>query len=165
MIFGLCATVAADTHTNTTRRGKLALRSDSATEAVFSNIAPIMADADSLDIKDYDKPLRSLRETFFATNHYSSTITSMTVELTYRDEHGLMLHSRRVNIRCEIPPGETRQLYTPAWDRQFTYYYSRTRIKPKSHGAIAYEVTIDPIGVTLLSTHPTVSPAAPDADL
>ncbi|MCM1503806.1 MAG: hypothetical protein NC127_01220 [Muribaculum sp.] len=143
---------ATNPPTRTTRRDKLELRIDSISgrDDILDLTNAIPADTDSLIIASYDKPLRSLRETFFVTNHYDSDLTSVTMEFTYKDDDGLMLHSRTVTIVCRIPPGETRQLYTTAWDRQYTYYYHGTRIKPKSKGAISYYVDISPKFVTLM---------------
>ncbi len=141
---------ASNPPTRTTRRDKLELRTDTVNDGLdildMANATEV--DVDSLKITAYDKPLRSLRETFFVTNLYSTTITSLIIEFIYTGDDGLMLHSRTANIRCDIPAGETRQLYTTAWDRQYTYYYYNTRITPKSKGAISYYVDIEPKFVT-----------------
>lgn len=102
---------------------------------------------DSLTITSYDKPLRSMRETFFVTNnHRSMTMLSITLQFTYRrHDNGAMLHSRTATIAANIPPGETRQLYVTSWDRQYSYYHHATRIRPRSPKAVAYDTDISAI--------------------
>ncbi len=154
-VLGILASIGASSpDTDTTRRGRLTLRSDTTAYPSAKGADIPVYNPDSIFISGYDKPLR---ETFFATNRYSSAVTSLTVEMTYHNDDD-MLHSRVITIPCEIPSGETRQLYTTAWDRQYTYYYHRTRITPKSKGAIAYEVKIVPLSVTTRSSDPADSP-------
>lgn len=83
----------------------------------------INIDTIDIAISGYDKPLTSRHETFFATNKSSHHITSVTVEFNYTDMSGRQLHSRKVTINCDLPPGQTRQLKTRSWDSQFNFYY------------------------------------------
>ncbi len=105
----------------------------------------------SIAVSAYDKPLRSLRETFFVTNgNESDTVASLRLTFTYHTvADSLMLHRRTVTVPCEIPPGQTRQLYTTAWDRQYTYYSAGTRIQPSSNKAIPYLTTIEIVAATV----------------
>lgn len=145
----ICTSARAD---DTTRKGKLCPRIHSTTVEANDTLRfdATEISADSLTITSYDKPLRSLRETFFVSNrHHAMTMTSIKVRLTYRrSDDGTMLHARTVNISTTIPPGETRQLYSTSWDRQYSYYYHATRIKPRSTKAIAYDVEIVPLSYT-----------------
>ena len=129
---------------NTTRQGRLKPVAEAREHPVREVTVVDTASADSIVIDRYDKPLRSLRETFFVTNHYSDTVVSLRLMLRYDAVDGTMLHSRRATINCDVPPGETRQLYLTAWDRQFTYYYNDTRICPKSAKAVPYTVVLTP---------------------
>ena len=63
----------------------------------------------ALTITSYDKPLRSMRETFFVTNnHRSMTMLSIILQFTYRrHDNGAMLHSRTATIAANIPPRDT----------------------------------------------------------
>lgn len=131
---------------STTRRGQL--KPLSADEIAARTAAlPCAADTDSLTLSHYDKPMRSLRETFFVTNHYGDTLRGLTLRLHYTDTDGEMLHQRQATVTCNIPPHETRQLYLTAWDRQYTYYYTGTRIRPSSSRAIAYDAVLTPLSV------------------
>ncbi|MCM1022175.1 MAG: hypothetical protein NC343_07885 [Muribaculum sp.] len=106
---------------------------------------------DSIQIHSYDKPLRSLRETFFVANKMSGdTISSVQLTLTYTAvADSTMLHSRTATIPCNIPPQQTRQLYLIAWDRQYTYFSENTRIKPQNTKAIEYRTAIELNGATI----------------
>lgn len=103
--------------------------------------------ADSLRLHGYDKPLRSMHETFFATNPGPHTISAITLDIIYRTLDGTMLHARRVRMACDIPPGQTRQLRTPAWDRQQRHYYHLTRSHPASPRAVPFTVDLLPRSV------------------
>lgn len=134
---------------DTTRKGplqpRIAAHQTASTDTITiegNRISP-----DSLTITSYDKPLRSMRETFFVTNnHRSMTMLSITLQFTYRrHDNGAMLHSRTATIAANIPPGETRQLYVTSWDRQYSYYHHATRIRPRSPKAVAYDTDISAI--------------------
>ncbi len=150
LVAGLCFNIAT-ADTRTTRGGKLTLRSDKKQNLPDGIHNYDSMTIDSLSISGYDKPLRSLRETFFVHNNYSQILSSISVSFTYRSDDGLMLHSRTINIKCHIPPSETRQLFMTSWDRQYAYYFVDTRIKPRSKGAIPYIVEIEPFYATFLS--------------
>ena len=141
--------------TNTTRTGKLKPRTFQITDCPDRDQCVDSVATDSLIINNYDKPLRSLHETFFLTNRYSSALSSITVKLTYYDHDNLMFHSRTVTIPCHIPANETRQLSIIAWDKQYAFYYHDTRITPQKVGAVPYSVIIEPKTVTF-------SPEVPD---
>ena len=87
---------------DTTRKGplqpRIAAHQTASTDTIIiegNRISP-----DSLTITSYDKPLRSMRETFFVTNnHRSMTMLSITLQFTYRrHDNGAMLHSRTATI-------------------------------------------------------------------
>ena len=77
----------------------------------------------------YEKTLRSTRETVI-------------FHITYFDAQGRQLHKVRKNLYAGIPPGETRRLDFPTWDRQFAFYYIRSP-RPRV-SAIPYNVSISP---------------------
>lgn len=135
---------------STTRPGKL-VPAPQRPDVCAAMIPADTVALDSLSVSAYDKPLRSLRETFFVTNNMSAdTLTSLRLMLTYTAvADSTMLHSRTVTVPCEIPPAQTRQLYLIAWDRQFTYYSENTRIKPQSSKAVAYSTQIGLLGATV----------------
>lgn len=95
---------------------------------------------DSVIFINYDKPLRSTKETFFIENRSSRTLTTVIIALIYRQTDGTMLHSRELTLRCAIPPGERRQLVHTSWDLQLAYYYVNTRVTPRSKKAIPFTV-------------------------
>lgn len=101
----------------------------------------VSLDTADITLAGYDKPLRSRRETIFATNASpdSLTISSLRISITYRDNRGRQLHHRSVWINTRIPPGQTRQLSFPSWDTQQSFYYRRSK-QPRSV-ATPYDIT------------------------
>lgn len=95
--------------------------------------------ANLLKITGYDKPLNSNKETFFASNNGTSTITAMNITFNYFDSQNRQLHSASHAIECSIPPGETRQLSVSSWDKQKSFFYYRSA-KPRRK-ATPYSVT------------------------
>lgn len=127
----------------TTRTGlRPAPRSDSSTASI-SNLDTIVApEARIVDINGYDKPLRSRRETFFATNNGNSDIEALAFTIRYYDTQHRILHSASHNIKAEIPSGETRQLNFKSWDTQLNFYYSRSTAPQRVEQATPYDISI-----------------------
>ena len=86
---------------------------------------------DSIEIRGFDKPLYSIKETFLVTNHYSRRLTSITITIDYLDIADRTFNSRTLTINCNIPPHATRQLSIRSFDDQKSYYYIRSR-RPRS---------------------------------
>lgn len=108
-------------------------------EATFT----VNPSTDDFRIAGYDKPLRSKRETFFATNYSEGTVGKVTVTITYVDQNGKMLHSRQISVPCEIPTEETRNLSIPSWDQQNSFYFVRSTVPARTQQATPYDVTIE----------------------
>lgn len=98
----------------------------------------LRAVADSVAVVGYDKPMRASRETFFVVNRTGRRIDGVNVTFAYYDLTGRMLHSVTVDVKCDIPAGETRQLSVPTWDIQRLYYY-RASPAPR-RGGTPYDV-------------------------
>ncbi len=92
-------------------------------EIVSIEYDSITPDSTKVIIAGYDKPLTSRRESFFVTNYYDKEIKALEITLNYYDLSGHQLHSETKTIDCNIPTGETRLLYIPSWDKQFSFYY------------------------------------------
>lgn len=132
---------------DTTRRGLKAKKTD--TERSDDKIVtPAYTDTmvtpkpHTLDISGYDKPLRSRRETFFASNNADMLIGSMVFTITYFDTSDRQLHKRTERIAVAIPAGETRQVSFRSWDRQLAFYYIKSPVPDRAHQATPYEVKI-----------------------
>lgn len=82
----------------------------------------------TLVFSGYDKPNSALRETFFVTNQLpdSVTVLELNVTLTYFDMQGRMLHRVTHNVKSVIPPGQTRNVSVPAWDRNRAFHYYKS---------------------------------------
>lgn len=95
-----------------------------------------------LDLNGYDKPLRSRRETFFATNNSSAPVTSIAFTINYYDQSRRMLHSASQRVSVDIPVGETRQVSLRSWDEQQAFYYIHSAVPTRAGQATPYDVTI-----------------------
>ncbi|MBD5224700.1 MAG: hypothetical protein HDS68_01865 [Bacteroidales bacterium] len=101
----------------------------------------VRATDDDVRLSGYEKTLRATRETIFISNRSDSReIGGIIFTVTYLDNSGRILHRRRVEAHPSIPPGETRRLDFPTWDRQMTFYYKgspRPRVS-----SIPYDIAI-----------------------
>lgn len=104
---------------------------------------------DSLSAKGYDKPVDASAESIFITNGCCSGLLHVTLRITYSDMKGNLLHRRDVDIDCDVPPGETRKLDFPTWDRQRSFYYHGSRA-PKRRQATPYRIKAEIISAAFL---------------
>lgn len=76
-------------------------------------------------LSGYDKPNSATRESFFATNAHPDSvhITELGIIFTYYDMQGRQLHEQQRKVPCSLPPGATRQLTVPSWDRNNAFHY------------------------------------------
>ena len=108
---------------------------------------------EAVTLSGYEKTLRSRIETLYAANSLENdTIFSLSVEIEYLDMRGRQLHRRIVEIACEIPPGQRRQLSFTSWDRQFVMYYHLSAPTRTSAQATPYDVKLTPRTVTISPT-------------
>lgn len=134
LTFPLCS--SADTRTTRKKLKRITEVTDTLSHIDNDSCAV----CDSLLFSNYDKPLRSTKETFFIDNNSCRTLRAVTVTLTYLHLDGTMIHSREITLACDIPPGERRQLSRTSWDIQLAYYYAGTRIIPRTKKAIPFKV-------------------------
>ncbi|MDE6371258.1 MAG: FxLYD domain-containing protein [Duncaniella sp.] len=104
---------------------------------------------DSITLSGYDKPLRTTHETLLVTNSTSRPVTGIGLTVNYLDMQGRQLHSRTDTLLIAVPPGETRMLRFPSWDRQQSYYY-HLGPEPRSSRFTPYTISIR----TDFITHP-----------
>lgn len=142
----ICGILAlATTAQNTTRRGlkpaaePSAMAADKKATLTDTVVSP---EAHTIDINGYDKPLRSRRETFFATNNSKRTTEAIAVTITYFDKSHRQLHERKASLPLVIPAGETRQASLKSWDSQLSFYYIRSSVPARAEQATPYEVKI-----------------------
>lgn len=93
-------------------------------------------------LSGFDKPLRSRKETFFATNTGSRTIIRMAITLDYFDLAGRQLHSRHLPVGSTIEPGQTRSISIPSWDIQQSFYYTLSEKPKRVEQATPFNVAI-----------------------
>lgn len=143
----IIAAVALDAGAERTTRQRL--RAKTETPAVKIVADTVIPDSGMIAVSGFDKPLRSRRETFFVTNRYDRTVTSLTVRFAYYDMSGRQLHETVTAVDCHIPPGETRQLSVKSWDSQQAFYYFQS-VKPKRNPATPFSVRHHIENITLL---------------
>lgn len=102
---------------------------------------------DSIEIRGFDKPLYSIKETFLVTNHYSRRLTSMTITIDYVDIADRTFNSRTLTVACNIPPHSTRQLAIRSFDVQKSYYYIRSRRPRAQSTPFDIHITVDAVTV------------------
>lgn len=138
------ACVAADTSAQRTTRGGLRSVPEAQASATTAPQRQAIAapGAETFKITGYDKPLRSRRETFFATNNAPADAVELVLSITYLDADGRQLHRRRVNLPCDIPSGETRNLSVQSWDTQQSFYFVRSSVPVRTAQATPYDVRI-----------------------
>lgn len=103
---------------------------------------------DSVMLAGYDKPLRSRRESLFVTNRTMWRLASLKLAITYFDTEGRELHGRVVDVGADVPPGATRQVTFPSWDRQLAFVYIHSE-QPRRSRAIPYSVSVKVVGATI----------------
>lgn len=102
----------------------------------------VAAAAHEVVLSGYDKPLRSRRESVFATNADSlRTVCQIWLTATYYDLSDRMLHRRSASVDCTLPPRQTRRLEMPSWDTQCSFYYYLSEPPVRAAG-IPYKVTL-----------------------
>lgn len=105
---------------------------------------------DSVVVTGFDKQLRSKRETMFVSNHTARPITSITLRIDYFDMAGRQLHSATHSTSVDLPPGQTRQIEVPAFDRTDRFYYHLSPAPTRAQQATPFTVTV----YVLQITHP-----------
>lgn len=96
----------------------------------------------------YDKPHNSSVETFFITNNTDRTLTGVNLYIDYRTPDGRQLHKRFYPLRCNIPPGETRQAQLKSWDAQRSFVYVKSQDSDKKPGT-PFDIIFDPVAYYL----------------
>lgn len=96
----------------------------------------------------YDKPRGSATETFFITNNTDRVLTGINLYIDYRTLDGRQLHKRFYPLRCNIPPGETRQASLPSWDKNKSFVYEKSRDTGRNPGT-PYTIIFDPVAYYL----------------
>ncbi len=95
-------------------------------------------------ISGFEKTLRSTRESLFATNYTSDTISAIAITIDYLDMNGRQLHRRSLTLTPPAPmaPGQTRQFEFKSWDSQRVWHY-RLSLPPRTKGqATPFDVMV-----------------------
>lgn len=141
---------AAPRRLNSTSRQLKVATQAADVQAAVTHSDTIAADTSMVRFVGYDKALRSNKETLFVTNLMTGRdIEHVVFRITYFDSSGRQLHQTRKCLYAPVPPGQTRRLDFPSWDKQHSFYYARSP-RPRVP-AIPYTVKITPD--TLIVSH------------
>lgn len=144
LLIAATAILAAQSQ-RTTRRNLHARTADTTAEAAptaaYDTVTAAGAAA-AVEINGYDKPLRSRRETFFATNTGNKAVERIAFTISYFDTDGRLMHRASHNVPAAVPAGETRQIGLRSWDTQQAFYYERSTVSARAEQATPYRVTI-----------------------
>lgn len=96
----------------------------------------------TVTVAGFEKALRSKRETMFVTNHSRDTITALWLTADYTDTLGRQLHRQSRPINVDLPPGQTRRIEQPSFDRDGMFYYYQTPPARSTTAATPFKVTV-----------------------
>ncbi len=92
----------------------------------------------------YDKRPSSKQESLFVTNSWDHHLKRVKVRMTYTDLEGNQIHSEIVTLECDVPPGETRNVTYPSWDKQGSFYYQGST-PPKTDSCTPFDIRLEPL--------------------
>lgn len=81
---------------------------------------------DQISFSGFDKKLNSSTESFFVTNSTNRILTAIMLSIEYLTPDGRQLDKKYHEIKCNIPPGNTRKLDVRSWDTQHSFYYVKS---------------------------------------
>lgn len=82
--------------------------------------------ADRISFYGFDKTVTSAFESFFIVNGSDSTVSSISVDISYMDMKDRQLHRRIVSFECDIPPHQTRRQDVRTWDTQKSFFFHQS---------------------------------------
>lgn len=97
---------------------------------------------DSVTVSGYDKTLRAVRESMFITNMSALAIAAVELTVDYLDTSGRQIHKASHTVECDIPPGETRRVEVPTFDRAGAFYYRLSAPPRRSTQATPFDVAV-----------------------
>lgn len=97
---------------------------------------------DSVTAAGFEKPLRAVRESMFITNSTGRPVESLSIEITYLDMQGRQLHKVSHEVSTDIPPGETRRVEVPSFDRQGLFYYHLSPLPARATRATPFRADV-----------------------
>lgn len=134
-------------HSKTTSKKSLQ-RAESTTAEPVPDFITTAADSGSVRFYGYEKTLRSAQETVFVSNLTPGNIYGLVFTVSYLDSEGRELHRRQVRTPDALPPGSTRRVDYPTWDKQHTFYFLGSPAPRVA--AIPYRVKIQPDSIIVL---------------
>lgn len=148
----LVATVFVADGQNTRRKGAHKPRtvSETTVTAAADTISGAGDIAALASLGQYRKAAVSRVESVMITNLSAcDTIHAMTVDIDYRDMAGRQLNRRTVELKANVPPGETRFVSFQSFDRQQLFYYHGTPPARPTARTTAFDVTLAPVRIVI----------------
>lgn len=142
LLIAILAVLLPATAQRTMRRDLKAKPTATAATADARLDTVVSPEAHTVEFNGYDKPLRSRRETFFATNNGTAPVRRLAFTISYYDLDRHLLHRASHNVEADIPAGEQRMVGVRSWDVQLAFYYTRTTVDHKSSKATPYDIEI-----------------------
>lgn len=97
---------------------------------------------DSVTVSGFEKAQKASRESMMITNGCSRACSATGIEITYKDMQGRMLHKAVREVAEVIPPGETRMVSVPSFDRQNLFYYHLSPRQARAAQATPFDVEV-----------------------
>lgn len=142
LFFGL----SASAQLRRTTRPHLKVKNEVKAPVVQYDTLELDSTSTHLRISGYEKPLRSTHETMLVANrHQERRLMGLELQILYYDMRGLMLHSRREIVPCDILAGESQMVKMKSWDVHRVFYYHINRPRRISGQGTAYRVAITPL--------------------
>lgn len=139
--------LSSATPERTTRPGRLRVRAAARSEVAAARAGDTVAvTAGAFVISGYDKPLRSVGESFFITNRGEEPITAIELKISYSDVRKRQLHERTLWVTVNLPGRATRRVDIASWDKRQTFYYVNG-VQPRRDGATPFDVSVTPLRV------------------
>lgn len=143
-IFAVLLSCCISAHADNTLKRNLKRKSVETVESTELKQDTLRTVIGEVRLAGYEKPLRSSHESIFITNNDERILKCVVLNIEYLDEQGRQLHQREIEIECEVPSGETRQLTFPSWDKQKTTYYYLSP-KARTSNGTPYRVKSRPV--------------------
>lgn len=99
--------------------------------------------ADSVGVAGFEKTLRSTHESMYVSNATDSDILGLSIDITYFDTYGRMLHKTSHELNSAIPSHETRLIDVKSFDNQGLYYYYLSPEPKRASKATPFKVSVN----------------------
>lgn len=122
------------------RKTRLTVKPAPADTLLINSTRHMLADTQAIRLHGYDKTRDAFKESLFVTNNSEEHLIKLTIQINYQDMNDTELHSATHTLPCDIPPGATRRLNFPSWDKQQVFHYHKSKA-PLRTPSTPYKIT------------------------